>query len=36
MNDPRKIIRMPLISEKSTNLRLDQNKYVFEVDRKAN
>ena len=36
MNDPRKIIRMPLISEKSTNLRLDQNKYVFKVDRKAN
>ncbi len=36
MNDPRKIIRMPLISEKSTNLRVDQNKYVFEVDRKAN
>jgi len=36
MNDLRKIIRMPLISEKSTNLRVDQNKYVFEVDRKAN
>jgi len=36
MNDPRKIIRRPLISEKSTNLRADQNKYVFKVDRKAN
>jgi len=36
MNDPRKIIKMPLISEKSTNLRLGQNKYVFKVDRKAN
>ena len=36
MNDPRKIIRMPLVSEKSTNLRAAQNKYVFEVDRKAN
>jgi large subunit ribosomal protein L23 len=36
MNDPRKIIRRPLISEKSTNLRTDQNKYVFRVDKKAN
>jgi len=36
MNDPRKIIRMPLVSEKSTGLRTDQNKYVFKVDRKAN
>jgi len=36
MNDPRKIIRRPLISEKSTNLRADQNKYIFKVDRKAN
>ena len=36
MSDPRKIIGRPLVSEKSTNLRADQNKYVFEVDRKAN
>ncbi|MCK4404734.1 MAG: 50S ribosomal protein L23 [candidate division Zixibacteria bacterium] len=36
MNDPRMIIKMPLVSEKSTNLRVDQNKYVFKVDRKAN
>ncbi len=36
MNDPRKIIGMPLVSEKSTNLRVEQNKYVFKVDRAAN
>jgi large subunit ribosomal protein L23 len=34
--DPRKIIIMPLVSERSTGLRADQNKYVFEVDQKAN
>lgn len=36
MSSPREIIRSPLISEKSTNLRAEQNKYVFEVDSKAN
>lgn len=36
MIDPRKIVIMPLVSEKSTGLRADQNKYVFEVDQKAN
>jgi large subunit ribosomal protein L23 len=36
MSSPREIIKSPLVSEKSTNLRADQNKYVFEVDRKAN
>jgi len=36
MKDPRKIIKMPLVSEKSTNLRSDQNKYVFRVDKRAN
>lgn len=36
MGNPRKIIRMPQISEKSTSLRTDQNKYVFKVDMKAN
>lgn len=36
MIDPRKIIIMPLVSERSTGLRADQNKYVFEVDQKAN
>jgi large subunit ribosomal protein L23 len=34
--DPRKIIKMPLVSEKSTTLRADQNKYVFRVEKKAN
>jgi large subunit ribosomal protein L23 len=36
MNDPRKIIKAPLVSEKSTNLRADQNKYVFRVNKRAN
>jgi large subunit ribosomal protein L23 len=36
MKGSREIIRMPLVSEKNTNLRADQNKYVFRVDRKAN
>ncbi|NIN01778.1 MAG: 50S ribosomal protein L23 [candidate division Zixibacteria bacterium] len=36
MKDPRGIVIMPLVSEKSTNLRADQNKYVFRVDKKAN
>ena len=36
MRDPRTVIKMPLVSEKSTNLRADQNKYVFRVDKNAN
>lgn len=36
MKDPREIVIMPLVSEKSTNLRADQNKYVFRVEKKAN
>lgn len=36
MKNPRKIIRAPLVSERSTNLRINENKYIFEVDRKAN
>jgi large subunit ribosomal protein L23 len=36
MRDPRKIITIPLVSEKSTNMRINENKYVFKVDRKAN
>jgi large subunit ribosomal protein L23 len=36
MRDPRKIIQMPLVSEKSTNLRAQENKYVFRVDGGAN
>jgi large subunit ribosomal protein L23 len=34
--DPRDILIMPLVSEKSTNLRADHNKYVFRVDKRAN
>jgi len=30
-----KIIRSPLITEKNTTLRAEQNKYVFEVEKKA-
>jgi len=30
------IIRSPSITEKNTALRSDQNKYVFEVDRRSN
>jgi len=30
------VIRSPAITEKSTALRSDQNKYVFEVDRMSN
>jgi large subunit ribosomal protein L23 len=36
MREPRKIIRIPLVSEKSTNMRVNENKYVFKVDKKAN
>jgi large subunit ribosomal protein L23 len=36
MKNPREIIRAPLVSERSTNLRINENKYIFEVDRKAN
>ncbi|WP_124726403.1 50S ribosomal protein L23 [Staphylospora marina] len=35
MKDPRDIIRRPVITEKSTEL-MEQNKYVFEVDPRAN
>lgn len=35
MKDPRDIIRRPLVTEKSTDL-MAENKYVFEVDVKAN
>lgn len=35
MKDPRDVIIRPIISEKSYNL-LDQNKYTFEVDPRAN
>lgn len=36
MKDLRKIIKMALVSEKSTDLRNEQNKYIFQVDSKAN
>ena len=36
MRELRKIIRIPLVSEKSTNMRINENKYVFKVDNKAN
>jgi large subunit ribosomal protein L23 len=36
MRDPRKIIRRPIITEKSTLLQGRGNQYVFEVDRTAN
>ena len=36
MKDPRRIIEAPLVSEKGTNMRTDENKYVFKVDKKAN
>ncbi len=36
MKDPRRIIEVPLVSEKGTNMRIDENKYVFKVDKKAN
>lgn len=36
MKNPRTIIRTSVVSEKGTNLRTDQNKYVFRVDPSAN
>ena len=35
MSDARQVIIMPMVSEKNTNLRVGQNKYVFRVDLKA-
>lgn len=35
MKDPRQLIKFPLITEKSTEVK-DKNWYVFAVDRKAN
>jgi large subunit ribosomal protein L23 len=34
--DSRKIIRRPLITEKSASIQTSQNKYAFEVDPNAN
>ncbi len=36
MRDPRTIIKRPIITEKSTHLQGAGNKYVFEVDIRAN
>ncbi len=36
MGDPRSIIKRPLVTEKSTRLMQDQNKYTFEVALTAN
>jgi large subunit ribosomal protein L23 len=36
MRDPRKIIKRPIITERSTFLQTSGNKYVFEVERRAN
>ena len=36
MKDPYRIIKHPLITEKSTILREDKNKYTFRVDKRDN
>ncbi|HEX7401515.1 MAG TPA: 50S ribosomal protein L23 [candidate division Zixibacteria bacterium] len=36
MKNPRTIIKTSLVSEKGSNLRTDQNKYIFRVDKSAN
>ena len=35
MKDPRKIIKIPLVTEKTTDMK-EENWYVFSVDRRAN
>ena len=36
MKDPSSRVKSPVISEKSTRLSEEENKYVFKVDRQAN
>jgi len=36
VKNPREIIKAPLVSEKGTNMRVNENKYVFKVDKEAN
>lgn len=36
MKDPRSIIKSPLVTERGTQLRETQNKYLFKVDKAAN
>lgn len=33
---PREVIKRPIVTEKSLRLRDEENKYVFEVDKRAN
>lgn len=35
MSEPHQIVRRPVVTEKGTALK-EQNKYIFEVDRRAN
>jgi large subunit ribosomal protein L23 len=35
MSEPHQIVRRPVVTEKGTALK-EQNKYLFEVDRRAN
>jgi large subunit ribosomal protein L23 len=36
MKDPYQILKRPLLTEKSDHLRESENKYCFEVDKRAN
>lgn len=36
VKDPYRIVKYPLITEKSTILREEENKYTFRVDKRAN
>lgn len=36
MKDPYQIVKYPLITERSTVLREEKNKYTFRVDKRAN
>lgn len=36
MRDPRQVLIRPVITEKSANLQMDENKYTFEVAENAN
>ncbi|MDZ4724044.1 MAG: 50S ribosomal protein L23 [candidate division Zixibacteria bacterium] len=36
ISDPRRIIKSHITTERTTQLKADNNEYVFEVDKKAN
>jgi large subunit ribosomal protein L23 len=36
MKDPKDIVIIPVITEKGSNLRTEQNKYIFQVAKTAN